>query len=175
MRENWSEWFDRQGPGHFDLCLRRVLTELSAGILPASYIFPAVGGFDEHVSAFQNTKAEEARECPWELYKAIQEGTRQNDSQDRAVSRSIPWQQWQLKVFPRELNYRWENEEVAVQQIPDRPLDSPDIWWTAAATIGDEFYQKQPPGKRAADVRKRAKIDDSSKPKKSGRAAQLCR
>ena len=54
LHDNWNEWFKE--PGHFDLCLKGVLQELSASnnsnMLPSCYLYPALGGFDDHASAF---------------------------------------------------------------------------------------------------------------------------
>ena len=142
LHENWQQWFDE--PSHWDLCLRNVLREHSLDCsLPASYVFPAVGGFDEHVSAFQNTKKEETRECYWDAYNARQEGTRELDHNGRAFSRSLPWQKYQLKEFPQEASHREQNEVILLNEIPTLPLDQPDVWWTAAASIDPNFYERQ--------------------------------
>ena len=157
LHSNWSEWF-KDGPNHFDLCLKHVLQELSASaMLPSSYVYPSLGGFDDHISAFQNTKVEEVRQCYWEHYNARQEGTREHDHNGRAFSRLMPWQKYQLKEFPREQTLGFE--VILLDEIPTRPLDSPDIWWTAATTISPQFYNEPEPARQAKDVRK---IKDSA-------------
>ena len=141
LHDNWSEWFKE--PQHFDIALKEVLMELSASQqLPASYVFPSVGGYDEHISAFMNTKKAAVRECYWDTYKAIQQGTREFDQHGRAFSRSLPWQKYKLKEFPLEQKYRDKFEVVILDEIPTLPLDQPDIWWTAAATIDEAFYEE---------------------------------
>ena len=162
LRDNWSAWFDE--PSHWDLCLRNVLREHSAEApLPACYVYPAVGGFDDHISAFQNTKHEEVRVCYWEAYKARQEGTREFDHSGRAFSRSLPWQKYQLKEFPLEPFPREKNEIILLDEIPTLPLDQPDIWWTAAATVDPSFYERQDDGK-AKWVKKGSKQSSSYQP-----------
>ena len=141
LKENWSKWFKK--PYHFDVALKEVLQELSAGnTLPACYVFPSVGGYDEHISAFMNVKKAQVRECHWEQYNAIQEGTREvNSSTGRAFSRSLPWQKYKLKEFPLEQRYREKFEVTILDEIPTLPLSKPDIWWTAAATIDPSYYE----------------------------------
>ena len=111
--------------------------------LPASYVFPSVGGYDEHVSAFMNTKKMQVRECHWDTHKAMQEGTRELDQHGRAFSRSLPWQKYKLKEFPMEQKWRHKFEVTLLDEIPTLPLDKPDVWWTAAATIKPSFYEEQ--------------------------------
>ena len=81
LHQNWDQWFKE--PNHWDLCLKGALQELSAkgeqSRLPSCYVFPSVGGFDDHISAFQNTKSPEVRECWWDGCGARQEGTRELD------------------------------------------------------------------------------------------------
>ena len=150
LHDNWQEWFKE--PMHWDIALKEVLMELSAqSTLPASYVFPSVGGFDEHVSAFMNTKKCTVRECNWDC-TAIQEGTRELDASGRAFSRSTPWQDYQLKEFPLEQKYRDKMEVVVVPAIKARPLEDPDVWWTAAATVHEDFYKDvQPRGKGSSN------------------------
>lgn len=141
LHDNWSEWFKE--PMHFDIALKEVLMELSANNrLPASYVYPSVGGFDEHISAFMNSKKVQVRECNWES-KAMQEGTRELDQHGRAFSRSMPWKKYQLKEFPLEQKWQHKFEVVTLDEIPTLPLDQPDIWWTGAATIDPSFYGGQ--------------------------------
>ena len=110
--------------------------------LPASYVYPSVGGFDEHVSAFMNTKKVTVRECPWEVTRhSLQEGTRERDQNGRAFSRSLPWHPYQLKEFPLEQKHRHQMEVTLINEIPTLPLDQPDIWWTGAATVSPRFYE----------------------------------
>ena len=140
LHDNWSEWFKE--PQHFDIALKEVLQELSAtNRLPASYVFPSVGGYDEHVSAFMNPKKAVVRQCYWESYKAVQEGTRELDQHGRAFSRTLPWQKYKLKEFPLEAKWRNVFEVVVLDEIPTRPLGDPDIWWTAAATVDPSHYE----------------------------------
>ena len=149
LHDNWQEWFKE--PMHWDIALKEVLMELSAqSILPASYVFPSVGGFDEHISAFMNSKKCVVRECNWDC-NAIQEGTRELDGDGRAFSRVAPWQKYQLKEFPLEQKYRATMEVVIVPEIPTRPLDDPDVWWTGAATVDSSFYDVQKRGKGSSN------------------------
>ena len=140
LHDNWTEWFKE--PMHFDVAFKEVLMELSdTGKLSASYVFPSVGGYDEHISAFMHTKKALVRRCDWDSFSAVQEGTRELDQHGRAFSRSLPWQKYQLKEFPLKAKKRHTYEVTLLSEIPTLPLDEPDVWWTAAATVEPSFYE----------------------------------
>ena len=158
LQHNFDEQFPR--PDHWDLCLKGALqTEAFQEVLASSYIYPSLGGYDDHVSAFMNTKRPEVRGCDWDLYKNRQEGTRELHSEGRAFSRPLPWIQWELKLFPFRQKKQFER---IVATVPTLPSSQPDIWWTAAASIGDDFYA----------VDREARDRGIAKKNKAGAAAQ---
>ena len=137
LANHWDQLFD--DPWHFDLCLKEVLQKQHQleFDLQCCYLYPSLGGFDDHISAFQNTKQPEVRVCVWET-KSRQEGTREHASQDRAFSRSMPWQKWCLKLFPERQKKQFER---TLCELETTPLDRPDIWWTAATTVDASFWK----------------------------------
>ena len=140
LHNNFSKWF--QKPDHFDLCLKCKLQELSAtNDMPSCYVFPSVGGYDDHVSAFLNTKTPQVRQCSWEAYGAKQEGMRECNADGRAFSRAVPWKPYMLKAWPRVQKDPWLND-VTLKVLDTLPLETPDIWWTAAASVSKDFYKK---------------------------------
>ena len=127
--------------GHWDLCLKGALQgEEFQKIIKACHLFPSMGGFDDHISAFQNTKSPEVRECWWECYKNRQEGTREHDDQGRACSRSLPWQPWCLKQFPFYQHSWYDRGRLCEIVLP--PIKQPGIWWTAACSVSKTFYKE---------------------------------
>ena len=65
---------------------------------------------------------------------------------------------------PTAQDHPHDNLKVVLPDIPTLPLDAPDVWWTAAATISPEFHNDPEPGRRAKDVRKLNKAPLSSQP-----------
>ena len=167
LNDNKDQWFKE--PWHWDLVLKGLLQKLSAAgeqsVLPSCYVFPSLGGFDDHISAFQNTKSPEVRECWWEMYGARQEGTRELDGEGRAFSRLNTWKNYELREWPPEQADPHKNMKV-VLEIQTLPLDTPDIWWTAAASIHPDFYKRPEELLRAKGEKKRNKNPLSLQPRR---------
>ena len=149
LKHHFAEQFPN--PSHFDLALKTSLqNEDFQKIVKACYVWPSLGGFDDHQSAFQNTKVAEVRECSWKNNEHRQEGTREFDETGRAFSRSGPWHQWTLKLFPHQQKRTFERTLCEVATLP---IGEPCIWWTAACSIFDTSYVPD----TAANLRSSAK------------------
>ena len=158
LKNHFDEQFTE--PGHWDLFLKGVLQqEEFQKILKCCYLYPAMGGYEAHVSSQMNTQVAEVRECWWPKQNR-QEGTREFGSDDRALSRSMPWQQWKLKLFPYYQKKAWERDLCDVATLP---LGEPCTWWTAACSIFDTFYIPDQT-EQARGQSKKNKLDPSSQP-----------
>ena len=104
------------------------------------------------------------RECWWDMYGARQEGTRELDGTGRAFSRLVPWQNYQLREWPPVQSDPHTNMKIVLEEIPTLPVDVPDVWWTAAASIHPDFYKGPEELLRAKGVKKYNKKPLSSQP-----------
>ena len=55
----------------------------------------------------------------------------------------MDFMKYKLKELPLEAKWRQHFEVVILDEIPTLPLDQPDIWWTAAATVEPSIYEGQ--------------------------------
>ena len=137
LSNHFAELF--QQPWHWDCVLLKAMREPTLQAeLAACYLWPSLGGFEDHVSAFKNTKRPEVRVCEWEKYNNVQEGTREQQRQGRAFSRSQAWRKWELKGIPIEPKRPYE---VHITDVPVAKAGEVDIWWTGATTVQRSFYE----------------------------------